>query len=369
MVRVSVKVPLWGSKKRFPGKNSNMGKIFNYGVNISGISQGFYTDHDSAPIIVAPDCVVDMTNLKGLTKAISPIPSVIEYFKHKGIKRFFLRRTYAMGDVLMVVPVVRYLRTLGFDPYIKTVNRYFDTLRRLNIEVRPVGFGPDGAGIELDKTVEKDHSCPEMQKYPRIQIYMIALGLNKFPKELDWEYDKKNFFQLKDLSGFKFKRGDYVIFQGLTGDKSRSLPVTTIENLINSLNEEGVKVAYVGTSARLRIKKPEMVEMVCVKYSLSQLFPIFENAKAAIVMDSGPLWLLHFTKTPVVVVLGSTPKTRLVYHPLYPEQATAVEAYKYVNCKPCHQRAKKCNYRIDCLRVSADTLFNDLYPKLREIWN
>jgi len=346
-----------------------MGKIFNYGINISGTGQGFYTNRDSAPIIIPPNVAVNTSDFKFLTKAILPVPNVIEYWRKKGIKRFFLRRTFAMGDVLMLIPIVRYLRTLGFDPYIKTVQRYFNIIRRFNIEIILTGFGPDGAGIELDGTVELDHTRREIQNLHRIDIYLTALGFNKFPEKLDWGYDKRNFPTFEQLKSFKFKKKDYVIFHGSGSTKAKTLPKVRIEGVINTLNEKGIKVIYIGNSIQLDLKEPEMTEVACVKYNFLQLFPIFEHAKAAITMDSGPLWISHFTKTPMVGIFGPTdPNTRLTYHPLYPEKIRVVETNKYINCKRCYEAAARCEYRFKCLHIPLDVLFNDLYPKLEEIW-
>lgn len=347
-----------------------MGKIFNYGINVSGTSQGFYTDHDNVPVVVPPNAAVNINNLRFITKAILPVSSVIEYWRKKEIKKFFLRRTFAMGDVLMLVPIVRYLRTLGFDPSIKTVQRYFNIIRRFNIEIVLTGFGPDGAGIELDGTVELDHRHREMQHLHRINIYLTALGFSAFPEKLDWGYDKRNFPAFGQLGGFKFKKKDYVIFHGSGSTKAKTLPKARIEGIVNALNEKGIKVIYIGNPIQLNIKEPGMIEVACVKYNFLQLFPIFEHAKAAITMDSGPLWISHFTKTPMVGIFGPTdPNTRLTYHPLYPEKVRAIETNKYINCKRCYEAAARCEHRFKCLHLPLDTLFNDLYPKLREVWN
>jgi len=347
-----------------------MGKIFNYGINISGTSQGFYTNHDNAPVNIAPNCAVDITNFNFITKAILSVSSVIEYFKRKGIKRFFLRRTFAMGDVLMLVPIVRYLRTLGFDPYIKTGRRYMNILNRFGIETCSTGFGPDGVGIELDGTVERDHTQPSLQKFHRIDIYLMAIGFDKFSKKLEWEYDKKNFPVFTQLKNFKFKKKDYIIFQGSGSTGAKSLSKERIEGVINSLNSKGEKVVYIGNPVILNLEKPEMTEVACVKYNFLQLFPMFEHAKTAIVMDSGPLWVSHFTKTPLVGIFGPTnPNTRLTYHPLYPKKVRAVETNKYIDCKRCYEAAARCGYKFKCLHIPLDTIFNDLYPKLKEIQN
>ncbi len=345
-----------------------MGKIFNYGINISGIHQGFYGNWDNMPINVAPDCAFDISELPYISKVILPVSSVIDYFKSKGIKRFFLRRTFAMGDVLMLVPIVRYLRTLGFDPYIKTRPRYIDILERFGIGVRTIGFGPDGAGIELDRTVELDHSHPEMQKFHRIDIYLTAIGFDKFPSKLDWEYDKKKFPVFEELENFKFKKKKYIVFQGSGSTKAKSLSKIRIEGIINSLNRKGENVVYIGNLVELDLEQPELTQVACVKYSFFKLFPMFEYAKAALIMDSGPLWLSHFTKTPIVVIFGPTdPNTRLTYHPLYPKKVRAVETNNYINCKRCYEAAAKCEHTFKCLHIPLDILFNDLYPKLREI--
>jgi len=368
MVSRGTKCPLWGSKERFGTRNRYMKKIFNYGINTSRIHQGFYrSGGDNSPVNVAPNCAIEISELPRLN-VIQPIPSVIKYFKGKGITRFYMRRTFAMGDVLMLVPIVRYLRTLGFDPYIKTRDKYIGILELFGIETRPLGFGPDGAGIELDRTVELDHSHPEMQKLHRINIYLTALGFDKFPEKLEWGYDKKKFPAFEELKDFKFKKKDYMIFQGSGSTRAKSLSKERIEDIINALNRKGRKVVYIGNSVRLNLEKPEMVQMACVRYNFLQLFSMFENARAALIMDSGPLWLSHFTRTPIVVIFGPTdPSTRLTYHPLYPKKVRAVETNKHINCKRCYEAAARCEHKFKCLHIPFDTLFNDLYPKLREI--
>ncbi len=345
-----------------------MGSIFNYGINISKCHQGFYGDWDNMPVNVAPNCAIDITDLPSTGSVILPVSSVIEYFKSKNISRFYMRRTFAMGDVLMLVPVVRYLRTLGFDTYLKTRPRYIDILDRFGIETRSMDLSTTDPGIELDKTVELDHSRPEVQGLHRINIYLTAIGFNKFPEKLEWGYDRSKFPSFGQLENFKFKEKDYIVFQGSGSGRAKSLSKFTIEGIINSLNYEGENVVYIGNPIELNLKYPEKTQVACVTYDFFKLFPMIEYAKSALIMDSGPLWLSHFTETPIVVIFGPTnPDARLTYHPLYPEKVRAVEANKHINCKRCYEAAERCNHEFKCLHIPFDILFNDLYPKLKQI--
>lgn len=70
-----------------------------------------------------------------------------------------------------------------------------------------------------------------------------------------------------------------------------------------------------------------------------ELWNFIQNARVVVTVDSAPLWIAHFTHTPVVLLTAHRPpKTRLNYHPLWPDGVESIELYRYGCGSPCYER-------------------------------
>lgn len=340
--------------------------LFNLAVNTSGISQGYY-DKFGDSVVVPANFATDFRFISfSPSGKIRRIGSFAVFLRRRGIKRFGILRTFALGDLLLLVPVVRHLREVGFDPYLITRKGYVGILDRLGIGAKDEHnfFNSQNGdyGIKLDGTVERDHIQKAFQKFHRSEIYFQAIGLNEWPKELDWSCELEKFPEIE-------RDDKYVVIQGKGSTKHKSLPDRTITALLDAINEEGIRAIYIGQNARLNLKHPEMTELAFWKYKLPQLVSVIAGARCLVCMDSSPFWLSHFTKTPVVGLFGPTdPVVRVKYHPLNPDGCIGLELNDLVGCKHCFEAARRCKGRFSCLNVASAKVVQLAMSHIRRFW-
>lgn len=344
-------------------------EVFNYAVNISGVNQGFYDRFGDVHWVPAY-CAVDRSQFVGnYNRVLRDVGSFLDELSARNVREFYIRRTFATGDVLMLVPLIRHLRCLGYDPFLMTKARYLDVLRLLGVRSFPyersLGANVGGYGIWLDGTVEQDHVRPRLQKFHRIEIYSQALGLKKLPKELDWSCNTGRF----PIPQSEFYEEPYVVFQGGGSTFRKRLPAQTVLALIKRLNNEGVKILYIGDPIQLKSVDRRMTKLQFYAESLPELFSWIAKARCLITMDSGPLWISHFTQTPVVAIFGPTrPETRVTFHPLYPERVKVLRLNREINCPACHEHSVRCKDNITCLKLDPKKLFALLKPMVMQFW-
>ena len=327
--------------------------IFKFAVNKTSTIQSFFISTVN-PLTIQPNQAVDTSQIHGdFPDILQPINSFIKYLDTKKAKRFYIYRTFALGDILMLVPVIRELRKRGYDPYLKTIRWARPVLELLGIEssiLRPQHSPEEhDYGIMMDGLVEQDHMRPKLSKIHRVDIYFEALGIEKMPKKLDWNM---NFDKLPP-SGLK---GKYVVLQTAGSTVKKRLSFETRQSLVKALRQDGVHVVTIGEGSSL---------------SLEKLFAIIAGAKCLITMDSGPLWISHFTKTPVVGIFGPTrPSERMIYHPLWPDKAVGIRLNDKMKppCKSCFESSRRCNDRMDCLRISGGRLYRLIKPHVTKFW-
>jgi len=322
--------------------------IFNFAFNTTATVQSFFNSAGN-PITVQPYQAVDTTLIHGDTSGVlQPIGSFLNILDKKKVKRFYIHRTFALGDILMLVPVVRALRRKGYDPYLRTTRWAMPVLRLLDIEAEAIENNKHPAegeyGIMLDGTTEQDHSRPKLQGLHRIDIYFKALGIQKMPRNLDWSLDAKR------LPRFEPSVGDYVAFQGRGSTYKKALSVGCIYHIKKEFTKRGISVILIGEKS----------------YGILEFFAVIAKAKALITMDSSPLWISHFTKTPTVGLFGPTrANERITKHPLYPKKVKGIALNKEMGCESCFEAAKKCNDSMACLKViNPDKIFRLIYSEV-----
>ena len=321
--------------------------IFNFALNNTSTIQSFIT-RDGNPIAVHPYQALETLQIHGdFSDILTPIDSFLNHLDKKKIKRFCIIRTYALGDILMLVPVIRALRKQGYDPFLRTVNEWRPILDLLDIEMEDKRhtFRFVDWGVNLDGTLEQDHFRPILSEIHRVEIYFIALGIKKMPKKLDWGLDLEKLPKV-DIEG------DYICFQGAGSTKMKKLPSESINYIKERFKEKGINVVMIGEGN---------------KKSARRLFAIIKGAKCLICMDSAPLWISHFTKTPVIALLGPTRASeRLSKHPLYPDRAVGIALNKEIDCENCFESTKKCNGEVDCLKVRPERIWELIYPEVEK---
>jgi len=323
--------------------------LFNFAINVSDTIQSFLSNNDY--VTIYPNQAVDISQIHGDTEdVLKPIGSFLDFLDKRGVKKFHIHRSYAAGDILILIPVIRALRKQGYSVYLRTSESWRSILDLLDVEMQSTehGFEPTGWGIDLDGTLEADHYRRELSVIHRCDIYSEALGMKKTEK-LDWSMN------LKKLPETDVK-GNYVVFQYQGSTKMKQLSVDTANWIIKAFENMSIPVIRLGEDKRMSIEK---------------MFALIANAKCLIAMDSAPLWCSHFTSTPTVALFGPTqPQQRIIYHPLYPEGMIGIRLNEYLDppCESCFEQARRCNERMDCLHIRSEKIFELIKPHVLKFW-
>jgi ADP-heptose:LPS heptosyltransferase len=323
-------------------------------INYSGMTRIFY-DTKGHPIQVDPNAVVTTDLLRGADSVLRPISSFLGEMFQLDASRYYLRRQYSLGDVLMIAPVIRHLRKMGLDAIMRTSIKYLQIFNGLQIPTEVIERKLDFSvpGIILDGTVERDHEIPRWHKKHRVHIYMEVLGLKERPREVDWSCDLKRF---GDPPGDFFNK-PYFVFQWAGSTYKKQLPEKTASYLIKKMTNEGMRIAVLGKLPKT-VKENEAVSIISHQANMAHLFPIIGKAQFLITMDSAPLWISHFVKVPTIALLGpSRPQERLSLHPLYPKHANAIQLNKEIGCPACFEQAKACSDSMKCLKLEPQRLY------------
>ncbi len=296
-------------------------------INSSGLTQIYYWHTTS--VTIPPNFLFDpkfgvngMREVKNVLKEIEKAETII------------LQRTFGLGDVLMLLPVVKELKQLYPSKKIILATVEVEFREAMTdildegwldgvIDTTRVEGGKYDIGAYFDWYLERDHATPGYMKHHRVDLYRKFLGL-PIGKKPEWSKESER------------GRGKYVLLHEGGNRDVKSLPKETFNYLINQLG----KVYPIKSLGReTRLSAIELVELVM-------------DAMCIVTMDSAPLWIAHFTRTPTVAILGPTrPEERITYHPLYPEGATAIKLNELINCSPCREGMGKCHGKATCLQV------------------
>jgi len=323
-------------------------------LNTDSIEHVFF-DRNGNPYNVPSHAVFDHQIINNANrKYLQPIKN---FLNEIGISnRFAIQRTFALGDVLQILPIMRFLQKNGYDCYFKTGDAYISLMNKLGIETQRIHYMDNNYTLLLDGTVERDHEELRLQKYHRIDQYLSAIGLTgQF--EFDWSCNLQSFNGIAD----DFVEKPFIVFQGSGSSPRKSLPENSINKLIKLMNVDGIRVAVVGGSEGLISQKnydSKMTHVFFKQLRLEQLFWLIAKSCCLLCLDSAPLWISHFTSTPVISLLGTTRiEQRMIYHPLYPDGAIGIELSKYVGCKPCFESSKKCEGKRPCLHMPSERIY------------
>lgn len=241
------------------------------------------------------------------------------------------RRTFAVGDILMSIPVLRQMKK---HYNIKRVVLEYGETRHV---IEPQMF-PD---IECVKTyngkydyyidgenglLEQDHSLTlGLTEVPRFALYQRYLGLPQIT-ELDFSFveDKTNMLFNPD--------NDNIAYLALySSTYIRKLAPGFIWYIAKYLNFLGFRVLFVDDV-------PVMNDIDAIyahgKTTVQQAVTNMKYSKLCITIDTGSLWFSHYAKVPTIVMAGPTPKeAKVLYHPLRKRgKAFGIEMRKYCGC-------------------------------------
>ena len=310
--------------------------------NTSGVTQVLHST-GFHPVEVPPGGVVVADGLEPppwKTGYFEPAPTLREYLRRNPGAGVVLHRSYALGDVLMLLAVVNRLQREhpAATFAIRTLEAYAGAIPRVNVDRADYA-------ISLDGVLERDHDplAPE-SRMPRTHIYLRALGYSGGVEPEDWHNPVMS-GPLPVPDGAP--EGGYVAVQWAGSGPVKSLGQDRMRALVRELSARWTVVVFHG----------ERVEDVGGGTDLTGrglghrgLFGLVAGARALVCFDSAPLWVAHFTRTPTVLLCGPTdPEVRLAEHPLAPEGAAAVELDEMVGCEHCAEHAEACGWRYRCM--------------------
>lgn len=263
-----------------------------------------------------------------------------------------IKRLGALGDVLMSIPVARQIRELYPEKKIVLVvgASYYKSqfIHRFNCGaydkiVPDVGFSglaPDEIGFDFTSVMELDHYFSEWKSVHRVDIYRSLIGLNTrvepvwIPQPIFSEEKK------------------WVVFSSGGSWAVKTLKREIADWIFDEIKKREEFVIHNRDDYGVRLEADDMISCLV-------------SAKCLITTDSAPLWMSHFTNTPVVLLhSASRPSERLSYHPLRPEGVAGIDLAAMVGCEPCFESLQKCEGRVDCFNViDKEVLLKEILEK------
>jgi ADP-heptose:LPS heptosyltransferase len=309
--------------------------IYDQNRNPVEIPQGFFTPFPLSAFYGTPG-LVDVRNPDDF---IGDSPKVI------------FAKSYALGDGLMLVPVAREFKakwpgkkiTLAIGAsYIPTISLlHEDAFDRIVPSAILFNNRPTPViGFFLDGVLEVDHQGGRESYIHRVDLYREFMGL---PTGVNPVWSEKE----------RFVGEQGVVFCSGGSQRIKQLPKETVDFILEKLTKKYWAVTHISNGNFL---PPEtLVEKI-------------RNARVLITMDSSPLWIAHFTGTPVVLLSGPTRGLeRLSYHPLYREGTAEVSMSQMVNCEPCFERKLTCGGAITCMQAPKEKIWAALSDAVESV--
>lgn len=329
--------------------------MFQLGMNETGILKGFYNQTGDY-VKVPPLGVFDFTRCRMPSGFRHVDNFAAEMQKLK--QRFYVQRSFALGDVLTTVPAVRAMNDAGLNAVIRVTDSHVSMMEMLEVPymttAHPTGDMP---GLITDWMYERDVSEPALGNLHRYHTAMMALGMDAHTPP-DWSVNVGRFpalpFQIPE---------SYVVMVGQGSGPRKRLPTATIESVLTRLNDEGVAVYYDGGPVKLNVGTKTV--QLNRQLSATQLFTLIHQAEAIVTVDTGPLWIAHYTATPTVAILGPSHwQQRLALHPLFPEGAEAIQMNDWIDCETCHESGQHCGGNYVCLAGDKDRLAEEVVKRV-----
>lgn len=302
--------------------------------NVSGRKQCVYNQYQVYNTIHNNEVISEAIypEAKNLSRAFKRITK-LDLTEYDSI---LFKRTHALGDVIMLLPIVNYLRKLGKIVCIHTSSRF--TIDGVNCIAGHPRFDYGNFDLVVDMTgiVEQDHQDASLYSKNRVDIYKDYLGLGNIGN--DWSID----FPQKEIDIEGATIGIQV--SGSTDYKSVNLVP-----LMKNLDSKGIKFFIIDTKNTSYNYK----NSVSKRTDKLGLLNIMHSLKGVLCFDSGPFWLTHVTNTAAFVVVGPTSGSKLIVR--HPNSKTMFfdtkEDYKCnSSVNGCGESAKDCNKRYLCLK-------------------
>ena len=278
----------------------------------------------------------------------------------KNLKNVVFKRTYALGDILTCVPVIRQMKKFyGIE------NIYFEKGFRYEFEKSLFGdieFIHENKTLDYDIALDSDHVFEQDHQYEndrsywsRLKILQEFLGL-PFDKNLDWSYNKaESIPKIPD---------NCVCLSLYSTTPQRSMTESIMPKIFDLLFDNGLMPLCMDSN---KACGDERCVNLSKKLTVKQAITVLSNCNALITIDTGTLWFNHFAQVPMIGLFGSTrADEKLDYFPK-PDKCVGIDMRSYVGCdKFCRGNGDYCMKTAPCLKeFNHEQLLSDLDKALK----
>jgi ADP-heptose:LPS heptosyltransferase len=318
-------------------------------INSSNVPQIFYQDNgepvrmENLMAIPQVFCGMDKSNLTRILTR-SSIADILE--KHNS---FAIYRSFALGDILTMIPVIYELRKKFKIPILGSTDPKYnwclgDWYIQRNKQNKTLI-------IDFDSILELDHDENHQYRYKhRVNIFLDCFGIAR-TNGLCWDFPPG-----VEISKKRIIDDNYIAVQLGGSGKFKIMNETNIQTMLDILSKKypDKKIVLFGNREQLLPLQLDMTNKNTIsivgQLKTPEMVPFIRDAEFMICYDSAPLWISHFTKTPIICLLGPTRESeRLIEHPLYPNRVIGLKLNEIIECSSCFERASCKNF--DCMRV------------------
>lgn len=317
---------------------------------------------DPRPKIVQPFDVIDQKSTN-LPLVNNPFFSEFNILDHATVT---ILRSYALGDVIQVIPVIRWLKHRGKikNVFFQVKSRFYKTVTTVFPDIAVVD-DKVGVRVNLDYIFERDHSLSSNERsLHRVDIAFAYLGLPYEKRDLDWSATYMNL----NYKNFVEEDSKTIGLQIRGSRENKTLPREFIKKLAFAIVEQGYKVLLLDDEVEYGFHGENIIN-ACGQTSVVDIIENLKRCKCCITMDSGILWLAHVANCPVITFFGPTrEQERLSLHPQYPQKAKSINLAEHIGCEVCFETLKFCNGKINCMTdFNYDIIIREVLRNLKKI--
>lgn len=241
--------------------------------------------------------------------------------------RICLYRSYAMGDMIMLLPIIHYIK----DKYrnvnltLCTSEKFFWIFKNLGIQIISQRNLYDVNNYDyifmLDGCLERDHNIEKYKRMHRVENYAESLGINFCDIKPNYSSNiATNKIECKDNG----KKNVLLQLRGST--EAKNLNKDTLQYICNELSKKYNIYPTDYSKGFIKCNNDDLMGQ-----GIMTVYNFMSNIDCAITFDSGLLWMSHMTETPVVCIIGPTfPESRLSFSPMNIEH---IDLSKKYGCK------------------------------------
>lgn len=272
-----------------------------------------------------------------------------------GVKKILILRQHALGDVVMLTPLVNYFKSLGIEAKIYASTKYAIKGIDFIVDSFQMHYNDFDLIIDMNRILERDHYEKRYFPVNRVDIYKEYLNIRDIGNNWNAEFSEVDIDVKDAVIGIQLK--------GSTNAKSMNLAP-----LLDELEKRDIKFYIIDDSEKYKgVYKNAVVNPTNVVGLLSA----FKRLKGVLTFDSGVLWLSHLTNTPAFVIVGPTSGKKITKR--HPNNKTTYYDTKLdYGCKysphGCGEGGDLCNKKFSCLKgVNYSRLLNNFNDWLESL--